>query len=180
MTVATARSPWRRRCPALAFTLPSLAHRRAHNSDPALILPRPGPFISLNNLALHFSTRYDQLRGVDNLNEAVSLSSEATPLALTGRPLRSTYLNRLVGHLVARCNHLGRADDLNNAMSVARDALILRPLGHSDRSISWETLVTCLRIRSTWLDNGVDQVELFSVYAELEHVPHFVSLSDRG
>ena len=68
--------------------------------DEAIILDResfhlhpqghPSRSMSLNNLANHLSTRYNQLGAMEDLDEAIVLAREALDLCPQGHPLRSS------------------------------------------------------------------------------------------
>ena len=147
----------------------------------ALALRPPGHAfrsMPLNNLAAHLHTRYNQLGKVSDLDEAIVLDRDALALCPPGHPLRSTLLNNLAAHLSSQYKQLGEIDVLHETIVLSRDALFLRPLGHPDRSKSLEHLAEYLCIRFTQLGGVEDQEELFSLYAQLQHVSQTVSSSD--
>ena len=147
----------------------------------ALMLRPPGHphrSSSLINLAAHLSTRYEQLGGIDDLNEAIILDRDALVLCPPGHPHRSTSLNNLARHLIMRYQQLGAMEDNNEAIFLARDALVLRQVGHPDRSRTLVHLTQYLRTRFAQLGRVEDREELFSLYAQLQHVSQTVSSSD--
>jgi CHAT domain-containing protein/tetratricopeptide (TPR) repeat protein len=156
--------------------------------DEAIVLDRealdlrpqghPDRSMSLNNLTVNFSTRYKQLREMEDLEEAIVLDREALDLRPTGHPLRSSCLNNLAADLSTRYGRLGVIEDLQEAIVLDREALDLRPQGHPDRSGSLVDLARYLCDRFTQSNQLQDKEELFSLYAQLIHVPQVVSSSD--
>ena len=138
----------------------------------------PDRSMSLNNLAIRLSTRYNQLGVMEDLDEAIALDREALDLRPQGHPLRSTSLNNLANHLSTRYNQLGATQDLDEAIVLDREALDLRPQGHAKRSGSLHSLAVDLSTRYNRLGVMQDKEELFSLYAQLVHIPHIVSSID--
>jgi CHAT domain-containing protein/tetratricopeptide (TPR) repeat protein len=154
--------------------------------DEAIVLDRdaldlcpqghPDRSMSLNNLALCLSSRYKQLGAMQDLDEAIILDREALDLCPQGHPHRSTALICLAVHLSSQYGKLGVMQDLDEAIVLAREALDLRPQGHPDRSESLDNLACDLRSRFTRSKQLRDKEELFSLYAQLVHVPHVSSI----
>ena len=149
--------------------------REALDLRPHGHLDRP---MSLNNLAVHLSTRYNRLGAMEELDEAIVLIREALDLRPQGHPARSMSLNNLSVHLSTRYNQLGTMQDLGEAIVLGREALGLRPQGHPDRSASLDNLASYLRNRFARSKQLHDKEELFSLYAQLVHVPQIVSSMD--
>jgi CHAT domain-containing protein/tetratricopeptide (TPR) repeat protein len=133
---------------------------------------------SLNNLAGHLSFRYKQLGLMEDLDEAIVIDREALDLRPQGHPLRSSSLNNFAAHLSIRYDQLGVMQDLDEAIILVREALDLRPQGHPDRSESLENLARYLCDRFTQSKQLPDKEEVFSLYAQLVHVPQIVSSVD--
>ena len=133
---------------------------------------------SLNSLAVDLSTRYKQLGTIEDLDEAIVLVREALDLRPQGHPLRSSSLNILADGLSTRYKQLGAMKDLDEAIILGREALDLRPKGHPDRSGSLDTLARYLCSRFSRSKQLQDKEELFSLYAQLVHVPQLVSSID--
>ena len=140
---------------------------------------------SLGNLAILLSSRCKQLRRMDDPNEAIVLDQEVLSLCPHGHPHRSISLNNLVICFFSLYKQLGRIDDLNEAIALDREALSLCPAGHPDRSTSLNNLALHFSSRYNQLGGighadaaAEDKEELFSLYAELEHVSQTVSSSD--
>ena len=114
--------------------------------------------MALDNLAINLYSRHRQLRGVDDLNEAIVLARDALSLRPPGHPDRSSSLDNLAIHLVYRYKELRGIDDLNEAIILTRDALSLRPLGHPDRSRSLGNLAGNLGFRYNHL-GGIDDLD---------------------
>ena len=133
---------------------------------------------SLNNLAVHLSTRYKQLGALQDLDEAIVLDREALCLRPQGHPDRSASLNNLANRLSARYNQLGVLQDLDEAIVLDREALVLRPQGHPHRSHTLENLARHLCDRFTRWKQLHDKDEVFSLFAQLAHVPQIVSSDD--
>jgi tetratricopeptide (TPR) repeat protein/CHAT domain-containing protein len=138
----------------------------------------PDRSTSLSNLALHLSSRYDRLGAMEDLDEAIALNREALNLLPQGHPIRATSLNNLAHHLSARYDGLGAMEDLDEAIALDRVALDLRPQGHSNRSSSLKSFTRHLRDRFRQSQQLQDVEELFSLCAQLVHVPRFVSSID--
>ncbi|KAI9569320.1 hypothetical protein HD554DRAFT_2038263 [Boletus coccyginus] len=107
----------------------------------------PDRSMSLSNLALDLSTRYQRLEGMEDLDEAIVLDREALVLRPQGHPARSGSLNNLALDLSTRYQHLGGIEDLDEATVLDREALELRPQGHPDRSMSLNNLAVDLFTR---------------------------------
>ncbi|KAI9566215.1 TPR-like protein [Boletus coccyginus] len=156
--------------------------------DEAIVLDRkaldlrpqrhPDRSTSLNNLAVHLSTRYMRLGEIEDLDEAVVLDREALGLRPQGHPNRSTSLNNLAFRLSARYKQLGVMKDLDEAIILDREALDLCPQGHPLRSDSLSNFARHLCDRFTHSGRLKDKEEVFSLYAQLAHVPQIVSSAD--
>ena len=83
---------------------------RPPNSDAAQIA-------SLIQRAIDPSSQYEQLGGMDDLDEAIIFDREAHSLHPPGHPDRSTSLNNLAHHLSSRYEQLGGMDDLNEVFT---------------------------------------------------------------
>jgi tetratricopeptide (TPR) repeat protein len=144
------------------------------------LFPRghPDRSTSLNNLAVELSTRYKQLGTMEDLDEAIVHVREALDLRPQGHPDRSMPLNNLADCFSIRYDQLGAMGDLDEAIVLDREALDLRPRGHPDRSQSLNNLARHLCNRFTRSRQSQDKEELFSLYAQLEHLPQTVSSVD--
>ena len=87
-------------------------------------------------------------------------------------------MNNLATYLSSRYLQLGAIQDLDEAIVLVREALQLRPQGHPEQSSSLLTLASCLRNRFTRSKQLQDKEELFTLYAQLAHLPQMVSSSD--
>ena len=87
-------------------------------------------------------------------------------------------LNSLAVHLSSRYNYLGEMQDLDEAIFLGREAFGLRLQGHPDWSGSLDNLARYLCNRFTRSRRFQDKRELFSLYAQLVHVPQIVSSND--
>ena len=138
----------------------------------------PLRYSSLSHLATRLTTRYKQLRTMHDLDEAIVLDRKALDLHPQGNPLRSRTLSSLADGLFTRYKQLGAMEDLDEAVVLVRGALKLRPQGHPARSGSLNDLACYLCSRFTRLKQFQDKEELFSLYAQLVHVPQIVSSID--
>jgi len=134
--------------------------------------------MSLNNLAVSLSDRFNQRGVLSDLDEAIDLKRAALALRPPGHSDRSTSLNNLAVSLSDRFNQQGVLSDLDEAIDLERAALALRPPGHSQRSVSLNNLAKCLQDR--FKQEGVqrDLDEVFTLYAQLSQVSHAVLHSD--
>ena len=107
----------------------------------------PDRSASLNNLAVHLSTRYNQLGAMEDLNEAIVLDREALGLRPQGHPDWSASLNNHAAHLSTRYNQLGAMEDLDEVIVLGREALDLHPQGHPARSTSLSNFAVRLSTR---------------------------------
>jgi CHAT domain-containing protein/tetratricopeptide (TPR) repeat protein len=126
---------------------------------------------SLNNLAIRLSDRYNRLGEMQDLDVAIILDREALGLCPPGHPDRSMSLNNLAIRLSTRYNQLRAMEDLDEAIVLDRAALGLRPQGHPYRSQSLKNLPSYLYARFKRSSQLRDKEELFSLYAQLVHVP---------
>ena len=110
-----------------------------------------------SNLANYLSSRYEQLGGIDDLNEAIVLGQDALSLRPPGHPDRSTSLSNIANYLFLRYRQLGGVDDLNEAIVLSRDALSLCLPGQSLRSTFLSNLANCLSSRYKRFE-GIDDL----------------------
>ena len=123
-------------------------------------------------------SRHKQLEEMQDLNEAIVLVRGALDLRPQGHPDRSDSVNSFADCLSSRYKQLGEMQDLNEAIVLGREALSLRPQGHPERSGSLDNLARYLFNRFTCSKQLKDKEELFSLYAQLVHVPQAVSFID--
>ncbi|KAF8436034.1 CHAT domain-containing protein, partial [Boletus edulis BED1] len=141
---------------------------KGHSNRPSL----------LYNLARCLSIRYNRLGVMEDFYGAIVLHREVLDLRLRGHPDRSTSLNSLANCFFTRYTHLGFKEDLYWAIAIAQEALDLQPQGHPGRSASLDDLACYLYNRFGWSGQLEDKEELFSLYAQLIHVPHVTSSRD--
>ena len=156
--------------------------------DEAIVLDRealdlrsqghPDRSMSLNSLAVGLFSQYKQLGAKEDLEEAIVLVREALGLCPPRHPNRSMSLDNLAILLSSRYKQLGAMEDLDEAIVLGRETFDLRPQGHPDRSQSLENLASYLCNRFIRSNQLQDKEELFSLYAQLVHVPQFVSSKD--
>jgi CHAT domain-containing protein len=156
--------------------------------DKAIVLDRealglcpqghPDRSLSLNNLAVHLSSRYNQLGAMQDLDEAIVLDREALGLRPQGHPDRPSSLNNLAIHLSTRYNQLGAMQDLDEAIVLDREALGLCLQGHPLRSLSLNNLASYLYTRFKRSQQPRDKEELFNLYTQLVHDSPVVSSID--
>ena len=139
---------------------------------------QPNRSSSLSSLALHLSFRYNHLGTMQDLDEAIVLGREALTLRPQGHPRRSMSLNNIAIRHSIRYNQLGVMRDLDEAILFGREAFTLRPPGHPNRSKSLVNLTRYLHNRFIRSKQLQDQEEVFSLFAQLEHVTQTVSSSD--
>ena len=130
---------------------------RSNYVDEAIVLDRkalelcppghPKRHVSLNQLGLHLSDRYDQLGAMTDLEAAIMLGRDTLALCTAEHLDRSMALNNLSVNLSARYKQLGAMEDLDEAILLARDALALRPPGHPERVVSLKHLAFHLSTR---------------------------------
>ena len=77
----------------------------------------PDRSMSLNNLAVCLSSRYDQLGEIGDLEEALIFDREALSLCPPGHPGRAISLNNLAVDLSSRYDQLGEIGDLMEALT---------------------------------------------------------------
>ena len=144
------------------------------------LYPQGHPYRSmfLNSLACYLDFRYYQLGAMQDIDEAIALDREALDLRPRGHPNRPMSLNSLAVHLSSRHDRLWAMEDLDEAIFLGREALDLLPQGHPDWSGSLDNLARYLCNRFTRSKQLQDKEELFSLYAQLAHVPKFVSSID--
>ena len=115
---------------------------------------------------------------MQDLNEAIILGREALNLLSQGQPYRSGSLSTLANRLATRYKQVDAMQDLDEAIVLHRAALALRPRGHPDRSASLANIARNLRSQFARSRQLQDQEELFSLFAELMHIPPSVSSRD--
>ena len=133
---------------------------------------------SLNNLAVALADRYKELGVTEDLDEAIVLVRQALDLRPHGHPDRPMSLDNLANCLSARYKQLGAMEDHDGAILLVREALDLRSQGHPSRSALLDNLARHLRDRFIRSKQLQDKEELFGLYAQLVHVPQFVSSID--
>jgi uncharacterized protein YaiI (UPF0178 family) len=122
--------------------------------------------MSLNNLAVQLSTRFDHRGNAEDLDEAIALHREALALRQVGHTYRSSSLNNLANRLSTRFDHRGNAEDLDEAIALHREALVLHPVGHTYRSMSLNNLALELSTRFDRRGNGDDLDEAIALHRE--------------
>ena len=138
----------------------------------------PNRSMSLNILADCLFSRYKHLGAMRDLDEAIFLVREALDLRPQGHPNRSMSVNTLAECLFSRYKQLGEMQDLDGAIVLGQESLYLCPQGHPNRSGSLDNLARYLFNRFTCSKQLQDKEELFSLYAQLVHVPQVVSFND--
>ena len=139
----------------------------------------------MNNLASYLSARYNQLGGVDDLNEAIVLGRDALSLCPPeDEESRLTPSSNLANHLSTRYEQLGEIDDLNEAIILSQDILSLCPPGHPSRSTSLSNFAVYLSTRYDRLGEIDDLNEAIVLGQEVlslcppGHPGHSVSLNN--
>ena len=91
--------------------------------------------IDLSNALYH---RFEEIGGIEYLEESITCFREGLNLCPIGNPNRSYCLNNFATAILTRFHwqQLGRMEDLEEAITSHRQALALRPHGHPDRSFS--------------------------------------------
>jgi hypothetical protein len=128
--------------------------RRSHVTVKHLLsnlMAIPIVHLLLNNLASAVSTRFEQLGGMEDLEEAITCHRQALALRPHGHPNRSSSLNNLANAVFTRFQQLGGMEDLEEAITCHRQALALRPHGHPNRSSSLNNLANAVSLAfSSW------------------------------
>ena len=106
-----------------------------------------GRIVILIQRAAYLSSRYKQLGGMNDLNNAIVLGREALSLCPPGHANRLMSLYNLAIDLSSRYKQLGRMDDLNDAIVFGREALSLRQPGDTDCLVSLNNLAGGLSSR---------------------------------
>ncbi|KAF7980733.1 hypothetical protein HWV62_36747 [Athelia sp. TMB] len=112
--------------------------------------------VSLNNLGLALSSRFDQLGRIADLEQAIIYYHGALELTPGGHPNRSMSLNNLGLALSTRFDHLRQIADLEQAIIYYHGALELHPVSHPDRSMSFNNLANVLSTRFEQLGQIAD------------------------
>ena len=126
--------------------------------------------MSLDNLAVDFSSRYNQLGAKQGLDEAIVLDREALDLRPQGHPYRPVSLNNLAVNLSIRYKQLGATEDVDEAIVLVREALDLCPQGHPLRSGSFHNLSLHLSSRYKQLGAMEDLDEAIVLAREVLHI----------
>ncbi|KAG2129050.1 TPR-like protein [Suillus bovinus] len=131
--------------------------------------------MSLNNLALQFSSRFEHRGNDEDVDQAIALFREALALRPVGHTCRSASLNNLALQLSSRFEHRGNEEDLDQAIALHMEALALHPVGHTNRSGSLHNLALQLssRFKHRGNDEDLDQaIALFREALSLHPVGH--------
>ncbi|KAG2746738.1 hypothetical protein P692DRAFT_20739459 [Suillus brevipes Sb2] len=123
---------------AIALQREALALRPVGNAedlDQAIVLNREALALcpvghtdrsmSLNNLAVQLSTRFDRRGNAEDLDQAIALAREVLALRPVGHTDRSSSLKNLGSHLSTRFDHRGNAEDLKESRENLHCALTL-------------------------------------------------------
>ena len=104
-------------------------------------------FRSLNDLSNALCDRFEQLGGIQYLEESITCSRQSLNLCPIGDPNRSVFLNNFAIAITKRFQQLGRMEDLEEAIICHRQALTLLPYGHPDRSSSLNNFASAVCTR---------------------------------
>ena len=127
----------------------------------------------LNNLSNALYNRYEQLGGIEYLEESITYSRRALALRPHDHPNYSISLDNLATAFSTRFEQLGQMQDLEEAITLHRQALALQPHGHPNRSISLNNLALSVWIRFQQLGRREDLEEAITYHRQaLAHLPH--------
>ena len=82
---------------------------------------------TLNDLAIAVSTRFEQLGGMENLEESITYHRQALALRPHGHPDRPSSLDNLAYAMSTRFQQFGRMENLEEAITCHRQALAVLP-----------------------------------------------------
>ena len=98
----------------------------------------------LDDLSIALYDRFQQLGGIEYLEESITYYRQRFNLCPTGDPNRPASLNYLATAVFTRFEQLGRIEDLEEAITCHRQAFALLPHGHPNRSYSLTNLATAM------------------------------------
>ncbi|KAG1831506.1 hypothetical protein EV424DRAFT_1571485 [Suillus variegatus] len=143
-----------------ALALLPLGHTDWSKEALALVpVGHTGRSLSLNNLAIGLSSRFQHRGNDEDLDEAIALHREALALCPVGHTYRPSSLNNLANLLSLRFDRRGNDEDLDEAIALDREVLALRPVGHTDQSGSLNDLANILYSRFDHRGNREDPDE---------------------
>ena len=76
---------------------------------------------------------FQQLGGIEYLDESITLRRQSLNLCPIGDPNRSVILNNFAAAMTDRFKQLGRTEDLEEAIACCRQALALQPICSSSQ-----------------------------------------------
>ena len=107
----------------------------------------------LSNALYH---RFQQLGGIEYLEESITCWRQSLNLCAIGDPNHSVLLNNFASALTTRYQQLGRMVDLEEAITCLRQAIALLPHGHPNRSESLNYLANAVYTRFQQLGRTED------------------------
>ena len=123
--------------------------------------PRGNPrATSLSNLANALSTRFEQLKGMEDLEEAIACCHQALALEPLRHPGRASTLSNLASVMTIRFRHSGSVDDLVDAAKHCFEAKNKLPTGHPRQSSFGSYLASILLV----LCDIIPELELKSIH----------------
>ncbi|KIK33364.1 hypothetical protein CY34DRAFT_99712 [Suillus luteus UH-Slu-Lm8-n1] len=125
----------------------------------------------LGNLSILLITRFERRGSDKDLDQAITLQSEALASRPVGHTDRSMSLNNLANQLSTRFKHRGNAKDLDETIALHRDALALCPVGHTYRFLSLNNLAVQLNICFDHRGNAEDLDEAIAFHREALALP---------
>jgi tetratricopeptide (TPR) repeat protein len=128
---------------------------------------------SISDLSNALFDRFQQLGGIEYLEESITYYRQQINLYPIGNPCRPSRLNNLAIIVCTRFEQLGRMEDLEEAITCHREALALCPHGHPDHLSSLSNLGGAVSTRFEQLGRMEDLEEAITCHRDaLALCPH--------
>ncbi|KAL6798176.1 CHAT domain-containing protein [Trichoderma sp. SZMC 28012] len=118
----------------------------------------------LNTFGAMLGSRSMKTGSMDDLDQAITVLSDAVDATPQNHPDRSTCLSNLGNQMLQRFERKGSIEDLNRAISLHSEAVDATPRDHPDRAYKLNNFGICLTTRYTFtgsiddIDRAVDTV----------------------
>ena len=129
-------------------------------------------FRLLMDLSNALYDRFEQLGGIEYLEESIAYYRQMINLTAVGSSDRTYCLNNLAVFVGSRFDELGRMEDLDEQIACHRQVLALLPQGHRDHSTSFSNLAVALSTRFDQLGKMEDLEEAITYHRQGLSLPH--------
>ncbi|KAJ7226683.1 hypothetical protein GGX14DRAFT_385492 [Mycena pura] len=119
----------------------------------------------LNNLGSSLGRRFEQLRNLNDINEAIMKVKAAVRMTPDSHPHKPSFLNNLSTSLLHRFKQLSDLSDIDDSILISKNSVQLTPDGHPDKSSWLDNLGNAFLSRFQQLGDHDDLLQAISPYS---------------